>query len=124
MARHAGDLCLALNLLEGPEPQTGVAWRLERPLEVRHDPAEFRIALVLDDPEFPVDSAVEKALREAADSLRRAGAKVVEARPKIPSRTLYETYLTLLRGATPDRQSDLEFGESLREASPAGGWGP
>ncbi|MFT8245562.1 amidase [Roseomonas sp. BN140053] len=117
LARSAGDLRLALDLLALPDPEAGVSWRLDRPREARRTAAGFRIAIVPNDAEFPVDAGVEAALRDAAASLRRAGATVEEARPDFGSRHAYETYLTLLRGATSSRQSDAEFAASLAEAA-------
>jgi amidase len=117
MARSADDLRLALDLLALPDPEAGAGWRLDRPREARRDPRDYRIAVITDDADFPVDGAVEQALRGVAESLRRAGAQVEEgARPDFPSRRAYETYLFLLRSATSGRQSDAEFAANLAVA--------
>jgi amidase len=115
MARSARDLDLALTLLAGAEDDTGGVTL--RPPSGRQ-PKEYRVALLANDPDFPVDGAITEGLRAAAVSLARIGVSVVETRPAdIPSRACYETYIALLRGATSGRQTDQEFAEAAREAA-------
>lgn len=118
LARSAGDLALALDILAGPDPEAGPGWRLDL------DPAgprlgqRYRVALWADDPAFPVDAAVSDALHATADSLRRSGVDVDEtARPAFDSRDAYEIYVHLLRAATSGRQSDAEWDANTAAAS-------
>jgi amidase len=115
LARSARDLALALSLLAGAEDDAGGV-TLHPPSGRR--PQDYRVALLANDPDFPVDSAVADGLRAAAESLSRIGVTVIETRPAdIPSRACYETYIYLLRGATSGRQTDQEFAEAAQGAA-------
>ncbi|HHT0369216.1 TPA: amidase [Raoultella planticola] len=110
LSRSAGDLRLALELLAHPDPYS---WPRMQPVlddaRPRHG-AHFRVAIWRDDPHFAVSEEVSLALDGAAESLRRAGVKVVETvRPSFDSRESYEVYVQLLRAATSGRQSDEAF---------------
>jgi fatty acid amide hydrolase len=83
MARRVEDLALALRVLIGnplERPQIDVAPApLLDPAEVPID--RLRIAFWTDDGFFPASPAIQRAVREAADILRRRGAIVEEYRP-------------------------------------------
>jgi len=98
LARSAGDLALALDLLAGPRATAERGgWRLELPPPRATRPEGVRIAAWLDDPFSPVDAGCRALLEAHADALERAGAKVDRtARPEIDFAHAYETYLTLL----------------------------
>lgn len=98
MARGAGDLALALDLLAGPGEPAARAWRLELPPARRTGLAGLRVALWLDDPFCPVDSEVGDVLQAAADALARAGVVIdAKARP-VDAGTSRAVYLQLLYG--------------------------
>jgi amidase len=82
LGRSADDLDLALDVLAGPDAQTATAWRLRLPAARGRSLRDYRIAVWLDDPIAPVDSAVLDVLRSAVGELRLAGARIDEsARP-------------------------------------------
>ncbi len=118
LARTAGDLALALDLTAGSEPGSG--WRLELPPETRPAPRGWRIAVIADDPLYPVDRDTRNVLRDVARFLGDEGAEIVESPPlPLPSEEMWELYLTLLRGATSGRMTDDEARKTARDAASA-----
>jgi amidase len=118
LARSAGDLALAMDILAGPDPEAGPGWRLDLDPPGPRLGARYRVALWADDPAFPVDASISDALRAAADSLRRSGVDVDEtARPAFDSRDAYEIYVHLLRAATSGRQTDVEWDANTAAAA-------
>lgn len=110
MARSADDLDLALTALAGPDEIEAGAWQLRLPPNRRKTLGEFRVAVVLDDPNGEVDREIQDRLQELADFLaRKKKAKVAHAAPEIDTGESHRTYIHLLRMATCGRQSDEEF---------------
>jgi amidase len=82
LARSAGDLGLALDVLAGPGPEDATAWRLQLPPARHTTLADYRLAAWVDDPYCAVDADVRELLQATVDVLAGAGAKVDEtARP-------------------------------------------
>jgi amidase len=106
MARSAGDLALALDVLAGPdELSDGVAYKLALPPARHDDLKSFRILLLDSHPLFPTASSVRTALDNMAEGLGKAGCMVARANPRLPD--LAETarnYVELLSAA---RVADL-----------------
>ncbi len=110
LARSAGDLRLALELLAQPDPQSWPRMQAilddARPRHGKH----FRVAVWQDDADFPVSRDIRLALQQAGEALSRLGIEVVDAPlPGFNSRECYEVYVQLLRAATSGRQSDEAF---------------
>ena len=110
LARTAGDLELALSIVAGPDPIEAAGWHLRlrapRPRRLR----DFKVALMLDAPGFPVDRDVRDRLVALGDFLRGQKVKVDErARPAVDIDEAWRVYTRLLRSATSDRQSDADF---------------
>jgi amidase len=123
MARHAGDLALALEVLGGPDGDDATAYRWTLP-PPRHDRlADHRIGYVLDDPLCPPSSDVRETLEAAVAALRKAGARLEEGWPDgVVPREQFETYWYLLSAffAFDLKDDDVEE-ERARAADPAGG---
>ncbi len=118
LARSAEDLALALDLIAGPEPFDRPAWTLRLPAPRRGTLAEFRIALVLDDPNCAVDREVTDRIQAVAEAAARAGARIDDkARPRIDTSHAHDLYLKLLRGATGALLSDETFAQSRAKAA-------
>lgn len=101
LARSAEDLALALEVIAGPEPFDRPAWTLKLPAPRKTALAQYRIALILEDPNCAVDRAVTDRIQAIADAAARAGARVDDkARPRIDTPRAHALYLQLLRGAT------------------------
>ncbi len=110
LARGAGDLGLALEVMSGPDVIDDIAWRLELPQAKQASLKDFRIAVKLSDPNSEVDQEYADILQRLADRLADAGATVSNAaHPDIDTRRLHEIYITLLRAATSTRIDDAEM---------------
>jgi amidase len=123
MARHAGDLALALGVLGGPDGDEATAYRWTLPPARHHRLSDFRIGYVLDDPQCPLSSDVRETLESAVAAFRRAGARLEEGWPHgVVPREQFETYWYLLSAflAFNLKDEDLEV-ERARAADPAGG---
>src|SRR5947199_5419859 len=110
LARSADDLAIALAAMAGPDEIETAGWqlRLRPPRQKRL--RDFKVALMLDAPEIPVDRTVQARLQALGDFLGRQKAKVdPRARPTIDIDEAWTVYVRLLRSATSDRQTDAEF---------------
>lgn len=110
MARGADDLALALAAMAGPDDRDGGAYRLLLPAPKRRKLGEFKIAVMLEDPNAEVDTAVQEQLQALTDFL---GTKRVtlsdSARPDIDTSQANRIYFLLLRAAQSGRLSDEMF---------------
>jgi amidase len=110
LARSAVDLQLALNVIAGPDAIDAEGWRLELPPPTKVRLAEFKVALMLEDPNSAVDGAVKDGLQRLADFLAGCGAAVSDtARPDFDTTDAHRTFITLLRAATSRSQSDEAY---------------
>jgi amidase len=118
LARSAEDLALALDLIAGPEPFDRPAWNLKLPRPRKTALGEFRIALILDDPNCAVDRSVTDRIQEVADVAAKAGAQVDDkARPRIDTPRAHALYLQLLRGATGSLLSDDAYAQARAKSA-------
>lgn len=104
MARTAGDLALALDVVAGPdEARAGIGYRLALP-PARHDNlGDFRVLVVDSHPLVPTADAVRVAIGRLSERLGRVGVKVAHASPLLPdlanSARVFMRLLFSLRGA-------------------------
>lgn len=80
IARSAGDLALALNVLAGPDVGMDAAWKLQFPPARRKRLQDFRVAVMPWLEWIPVDAEIIQAMENLCDRLRSAGAVVETAR--------------------------------------------
>ena len=83
LARSAGDLDLAMNVIVGPPLHQRKAIRIELPKPRASRLREFRVGLWLDDPVFPPDTEVRDCLQNIVDRLAHAGAQLKIEKPDI-----------------------------------------
>ena len=96
MARTAGDLRVALDVLGGPDDEAG-AYRWALPPARGSRLSDYRIGFVLDDPFCPVSSDVGEVLGKVVEALRQAGAHLHEGWPKaVVSAEQFATYAYLV----------------------------
>ena len=120
IARSAADLDLALGILAAPLDDAAVAWRLALPPPRRPQWREYRVAVWLDDPAFPVDGPVAEVLRHAVDALRREGLEVDEtARPGAPLGDAFELFQRLMWPLTAAGFPGEVFARLARQADAA-----
>lgn len=122
LARNAGDLRLAYNLLAGPSRFESSVWKIRTLAEKRKRVSEFRVALMLGDAAAPVDTAYLDALEAFADAIEAAGAVVTRDRwPEIDSEAHFTLYLRMLGAALSFGASDTDVAtqEAALVAAPA-----
>jgi amidase len=96
MARSAGDLALALDVVAGPdEEREGVGYRLALRPPRHNDLKSFRVLVIDNHPLIPTGTEVRAALDGWSERLAKAGVKLAHASPLLPdlsdsSRTLHE----------------------------------
>lgn len=118
LARRAGDLRLALDLIAGADPEAPGAWRLDLPEEPRTALKDFRIGVITNDADHPVDADTTAALNDVAEHLESEGATVLrDLRLPLPSRELWQIYLSVLRGATSGRMTEAEAEAAAAQAA-------
>ena len=104
MARSAGDLGLALDIIAGPdELANGIAYRLALPPSRQETLAQFRVLVVDDHPLIATAANVRAALDRLAERLSRLGARVARASPLLPdlaeAARIYTRLLSSIFGA-------------------------
>jgi amidase len=118
LARGADDLDVALAAMAGPDEIDGAGWKLALPAPARKELREFKIAVMLSDPNAEVDQSVQDLLQQLADFLVRKKVKVsLTARPKIDFDELARVYIALLRSATSGRQTDEQLAAQMAARS-------
>jgi len=121
MARSADDLEIALGVMAGPDEIDAVGYKLTLPPPRQKALKDFKVAVVLTDPNSEVDVEVQDKIQAVADFLAKKRAKVSDrARPDIDTNELARVYIHLLRAATSGRQTAEEF---ERNAAAARGLG-
>src|SRR5882672_4519717 len=110
LARSAEDLGIALTAMAGADDIDGAGWRLTLPAPKKTALRQFKVAVMLDDPNSEIDHAVQERLQALADFLVKKKVKVSDrARPDIDTTRAQRVYVQLLRAATSGRQSDDAF---------------
>ena len=117
LARSAFDLALAMEVLNQPltlhtaQGRVPLAWR-----ERGTPPRRCRVAIVADDREARVDTALQRALGQLGDFLKSEGVSVDwDARP-VDSAEAHEVYLHLLRAATGADYDDATYARAQERA--------
>jgi amidase len=114
LARSAADLKAGLLAIAGPVPQDAIAWKLALPPPRTTKINELRVALMLDDPNFPVDPEVQERVQAAADFLSKHGAKVSDrARPAIDTAAAFKIFGGLLMAGVSGRKHDEVFWKAI-----------
>ena len=118
LARSAADLKLAFGLLAGADGPAARAWRLTLPGPRRQSLQEYRVGVLLNDPQAEVEQSYQDAIAELARWLEGEGATVViGAKPDFPTGEAMEVYTMLLRAATSKRLSDELISQAREDLS-------
>ena len=75
MARSAGDLALALDVMAGPDDADALGYKLVLPPPRHADLGDFRVLVLNEHPRLPTAGSVRAALDEIANRLARRGVK-------------------------------------------------
>ena len=110
LGRSAEDLEIGLGIMAGPDEIDGAGYKLALPAPRQKALRDFRVAVMLTDPNSEVDDEVQARVQAVADFLAKKRAKISDrARPDIDTREAQRTYIHLLRAATSGRQTQEEF---------------
>ena len=110
LARSAEDLTLALDIIAGPDPIEAAGWRLDLAAPRGRELSDYRVAVLLDDPNCEVDREVQDILQSLVDFLARQGTRISDrARPNLDTTHLHAVYIKLLRAATSRRLTEEIF---------------
>jgi len=117
MGRSAEDLELGLAAMAGPDEIDAAGYRLALPAPRQKVLRDFKVAVMLTDPNSEVDAEVQEKVQAVADFLVKRRAKVSDtARPDIDTGKAQRAYIHLLRAATSARQPQEEFDKNLEAA--------
>lgn len=94
LARSAGDLALAMEVLAGPEPLDRPGWQLVLPRPSKTSLSELRVALWPSDALAPVAGEIADRVAQLGETLAKLGATVSDtARPSFDPRESHHTYV-------------------------------
>jgi amidase len=118
LARTPEDLALALDVIAGPSGMDAPGWRLDLPAPRRAALGDFRVAVMLDDPNCAVDGAITDRIQRVADRLARLGVRVDDrARPDFDTRHAFRLFMQLLRAITMSSLPAETFEQAKRDAA-------
>jgi amidase len=121
LGRSAEDLEIGLGIMAGPDEIDAVGYKLALPAPRQKALRDFKVAVMLTDPNSEVDDEVQAGVQAVADFLVKKRAKVSgSAKPDIDTREAQRTYIHLLRAATSGRQTQDEFDKNLAAARSVG----
>ena len=119
MARSAGDLALAMEILAGPDRFQRPGWKLDLPAPAKKTLSEYRVVLWPTEQSAPVSREIADRVQQIGDRLAALGATVSDsARPNFVVEDSYEIYVSLLNSALSADQT-LEQFQASREAAEA-----
>ena len=97
MARSAGDLKIAMEILGGPDGDDALAYSWGLPPARGRRLEDYRAGYVLDHPRCPISTEIKDVLAEAVSALRKAGLRLEEGWPAdVDAGKQYETFRYLL----------------------------
>jgi len=116
LARSAEDLEIGLGVIAGPDEIDAAGYRLALPAPRQKALRDFKIAIMLTDPNAEVDDEVQARIQAVADFLAKRRARVNDrARPDIDTREAARVYIHLLRAATSARQTQEDFDTNVQK---------
>ena len=128
MARSAGDLALALDVLAGPDDMQATGYRLDLPPPRHIRLADFRVLMLEDHPDATLSNDVRSAMQRFRKHLQGAGCVVATGSALLPDLSLMmRTFSQLLlsfsgAGLPPEEYRSLQVlaaGLSSDDTSPA-----
>jgi amidase len=116
LARSASDLAAMLPIIAGPDGAAarGLSLKLPKPKQTRLK--DFRVAVLITDPQSEVDQPLQDLIAKCAKFLDKRVKKIsYEARPAFTTREAFDIYIALLRSATSRRQSEEELAANIEQ---------
>ena len=110
LARSARDLAAMVKILAGPDSTEARGYRLSLPPAKHKSLKDFRVAVMVTDPESEVDLPVQDLIGKLTAFLGKRVKKLsTSARPNFTTKEAMDVYIALLRSATSRRQTDEDF---------------
>ena len=110
LARSAGDLKLALDILAGPTGDLEKAWQFQLPPSRKSKLSDFKVGVLMESPVCAQDEQLTEQLLDTVAALEKAGVQTdYTADPGFDWHRYWEVYLLLLRATTSASYSDEEF---------------
>ncbi len=107
LARGAEYLEIAMDAMAGPDAIDGRGWTLSLPRPKKKKLRDFKVAVLLSDPNAEADHSVQAEIQKLADFLGKKKTTVSDkARPANDTAELNDIYVRLLRAATSGRMTD------------------
>jgi amidase len=119
LARSAGDLELALDVIAGPDEPSAVAYRLALPPARHRELKAFRVLLLDTHPLLPTANSVRTALDRLGARLTAAGSNVGRSSPLLPDLALLARTYTLLLLSFFGADYPIEAYRRIRDAAAA-----
>ncbi len=118
LARGADDLEIAMDVMAGPDEIDGRGWTLSLPRSRKKQLRDFKVAVLLTDPNADVDQSVQAELHKLARFLARNKVKVSDkARPSIDTFELNDVFVRLMRAATSGRLPEGAWRKAQEDAA-------
>jgi amidase len=118
LARGARDLETAMDVMAGPDQIDSRGWTLSLPKAKKKKLKDFKVGVLLDDPNAEVDHSVQAELQKLASFLAKNKAKVSDkARPKIDTAEMNDVFIRMLRAATSARMPDADWKKAQEDAA-------
>jgi amidase len=115
LGRSAEDLEIGLAAMAGPDEIDAAGYRLALPAPRQKSLRDFKVAVMLTDPNSEVDAPVQEKVQAVAEFLAKNRVKVSgKARPDIDTGEAQRVYVHLLRAATSGRQTQEEFEKNVQ----------
>ncbi len=116
LARSAADLKLAFGLLAGADGPAARGWRLELPGPRKRNLRDYRVGVLLSDPQAEVEQSYRDAIAALARWLEGEGAAVeIDAKPGFSTAEAMEVYTLLLRAETSKHLSDDQLARAQED---------
>ena len=110
LARSAGDLKLALDILAGTTGELEKAWQFQLPPSRKSKLSDFKVGVLMESPVCAQDEQLTEQLLDTVAALEKAGVQTdYTADPGFDWHRYWEVYLLLLRATTSASYSDEEF---------------
>src|SRR5471032_3249510 len=120
LARGAEDLEIAMDAVTGPDEIDGRGWKLSLPRAKKKKLRDFKVGVLLSDPNAEVDQSVQDEIQKLATFLAKNKTKVSDkARPAIDTVELNDVYIRMLRAATSARMPDAVYAQAVADAAAA-----
>ena len=109
LARSAEDLALGLSVMAGPDELEAPGLRLDLPPPRHRRLQDFKVAVLVEDPNSRVDREYQAKITQLGENLRHLGATVsFTAKPAFDTVMAFRLYVELLRSFTFWRASPAE----------------